>query len=140
MKDHSLRYHAAVIAVSMLVGCAGASSELSPQAVPTASLKHATHGNSWIQPHSTSGDLLYATGGCGGTCVLSYPGLKLVGELSDGGSAICADSRGNVFLPKDTEVVEFAHGGASPVTTLTFPGYLAVGCSVDPTTNNLAVV
>ncbi|MGB7017038.1 MAG: hypothetical protein WBD69_13920, partial [Candidatus Cybelea sp.] len=87
-----------------------------------------------------SGDLLYATGGCGGTCVLSYPNLKLVGTLSTNGSDACSDGQGNVFLTEGAEVEEYAHGGTSPIATLNIPGgENARGCSVDPETNNLAV-
>ncbi len=38
-------------------------------------------------------------------------------------------------------MTEFAHGGTQPIATLTLPdGGAADGCSVDPMTNNLAVV
>ena len=43
-------------------------------------------------------------------------------------------------MPKDSKVTEYAHGGASPVATLTLPGSAAAGCAVDPITNSLAVV
>ncbi len=90
---------------------------------------------------SSSGDLIYATGGCGGTCVISYPALTLVGELPSAGNAICSDSLGNIFIPVGGSAIEYAHGGSEPIAVLDLPyGQDASGCSVDPQTNNLAVV
>ena len=37
-------------------------------------------------PEAKNEDLIYATGGCGGVCVLSSPGGKLIGSLSIGGN------------------------------------------------------
>jgi hypothetical protein len=130
------RHSLAAIAALALAGCGG-------QIAPTGgamTASHATHGKSWMLPGITSDDLLYATGGCDGTCVLTYPGLQLVGDLYDNGIAICSDSQGNIFMPKDSKVTEYAHGGTSSVATLTLPGNAASGCSIDPITNNLAVV
>ncbi|MBV8530047.1 MAG: hypothetical protein JO104_01920 [Candidatus Eremiobacteraeota bacterium] len=97
-----------------------------------------------IDRQAARGDLLYVTGGCGGTCVLSYPKGKAVGALPVGGAGLCSDRRGNVFIATATAsgnavVYEYAHGGTSPKATLSLPGLLAEGCSVDPTTGNLAV-
>jgi hypothetical protein len=88
----------------------------------------------------SSGALIYATGGCGGTCVLSYPQGKVVGALSTSASGVCADSSGNIFIPEYNQVLEYAHGGTSPIATLSLPGNNSRGCAVDPTTGNLAVV
>jgi hypothetical protein len=66
--------------------------------------------------------------------------LKLVGTISNRGAALCADAQGNIFLPKDGQVVEYSHGGTTPVATLNLPGGSAAGCSVDTTTDNRAVV
>jgi hypothetical protein len=87
---------------------------------------------------------LYATGGCGGTCVISYPDGKVVGTLNVGEgnyqSGVCTDSKGNVFITADDKVVGYAHGGTTAIATLPLPGNNAVGCAIDPITNNLAVV
>ncbi|HVR48066.1 MAG TPA: hypothetical protein VMT95_15655 [Candidatus Binatia bacterium] len=72
--------------------------------------------------------------------MLSYPNGQFIGALPTGGSAICSDSQGNVFISYESDVVEYAHGGTTPFATLSLPGYQPDGCSVDPTTNNLAVV
>lgn len=90
------------------------------------------------------GNLLYVTGGCGGTCILSYPRGKPVSALSVAGAGICSNKRGDVFIATSTAsgnavVYEFAHGATTPKATLSLSGLLAEGCSVDPKTGNLAV-
>jgi hypothetical protein len=60
------------------------------------------------------------------------------------GAGLCSDKHGNVFMPSadssgNAVVYEYAHGASSPKATLSVPGILAEGCSVDPTTGNLAV-
>ena len=41
---------------------------------------HADRGKSWMLPEAKNEDLIYATSGCGGVCMLSYPAGKLVGQ------------------------------------------------------------
>jgi hypothetical protein len=126
----------AIAAVGLLlVGCGGSSQ--SPATIPLASSPLRQSGQ-----HDTSsvGDLIYATNGCSGTCVMSYPALKYVGSIPTKGDGICSDPQGNIFIPDQGLVTEYAHGGAAPVATLSLPGDLAAGCSVDPKSNNLAVV
>lgn len=94
-----------------------------------------------IMRRATKETLLYAVGGCGGTCILSYPEGKLVGQLTGYvGNAICSDNSGNVFISQNTQVVEFAHGGTAPIAIYGVPYSPANGCSVDPTSGSLAVV
>ncbi len=61
------------------------------------------------------------------------------------GTNICSDANGHVFMTGydgsisvKGYVFEFAHGGNSPISTLT-SGDVPTACSVDPTTGNLAV-
>jgi hypothetical protein len=134
MKILDLHRHALSlsIAVAMLAGCGGAQPPV---------------GAPGTMPPSTAlaeQDLLYVAGGCGGTCVFAYPTGKRVGSLSLSGLGLCSDKHGNIFMPSSTSsgqavVYEYAHGGTSPFATLSVPGLLAEGCSVDPTTGNLAV-
>jgi hypothetical protein len=128
-------------AVAFLAGCGG-SSIGAPDAMPQspAAATHEQHGGSWIRTEATIGALLYATGGCSGTCVFSYPGGEVVGSLATSGDAVCTDSSGNVFITESEHVVEYAHGSSTPSATLSLPGTDGWGCSVDPTTGNLAVV
>jgi hypothetical protein len=137
------------VAVAMLAGCGGSQTPIAaPGAMPhTAAIAaHADRGKSWMLPEAKNEDLIYATAGCLGTCVFSYPGGKLVGTLDVGfggsyaTSGDCTDANGNVFISNNQNIFEYAHGGAAPIATLDLPGSNAIGCSVDPTTGNLAVV
>ncbi|HVN70166.1 MAG TPA: hypothetical protein VMU38_11025 [Candidatus Binatia bacterium] len=127
------RYALSVCAAgAILAGCAGGVAPLgSPQVARQSAIPH--------------GDLLYVTGGCGGTCVLSYPKGKVVASISQAGVGLCSDAKGNVFMPSASSgaavVYEFAHGGTTPVATLDLPSgaLVAEGCAVDPKTNDLAV-
>jgi len=107
----------------------------------SATAAHASRGKSWMLPEAKNTDLIYAVNGCGGTCVLSYPEGKLVGALTGvQGLAACSDSKGNVFISEQTDVVEYAHGGTSPIATYNTAYNPPSGCSVDPESGNLAVV
>ena len=128
---------------ALLAGCGGSqapigASSAMPQSRPIAG--HADRGGSWMRPGASTGELIYATGGCGGTCVISYTDGSLVGSINAPGELNCSDSNGNVFITYGSTVTEYAHGGTTPINILNLPGDLAAGCSVDLTTNNLAVV
>jgi hypothetical protein len=99
---------------------------------------------------SDSGELLYAgeQNESGEVLVFSYPQGSLLQTLTGLAAApqfICSDASGDVFVPTTNfsstgYIYEFGHGGTTPVETLTDPGPgYARGCSVDPTTGNLAV-
>ena len=122
------------VAILFLGGCGG-----SPQSVATIPQGSSAVRETAQHRTSGSGDLVYATGG-GRTYILSYPDGILLNTFNSSGSGTCSDSKGNVFLTKDTTVDEYAHGATTPTATLALPGKLAIGCAVDPQTNNLAVV
>jgi hypothetical protein len=137
----------AVVSLAMLLGCGGSQPPIgAPGAIPQANAiaAHADRGTSWMLPEAKNEDLIYATGGCGGTCVLSYPAGKLVGSLDAGGDLDmgggCVDGKGDVFLPDNESELEYAHGGSKPIATLELPGSSAGACSIDSTTGNLAVI
>ena len=134
-----------------LAGCSTSQPPISasnalPQTSSTA--QHAARGKSWMLPDATASDLIYVTGGCDGTCVLSYPGGEMVGSLNVGfglNSGVCSDSHGNVYIADNNDspnsaVVEYAHGGTTPIARFNLPGRSAGACSVDPTSGNLAVM
>jgi hypothetical protein len=135
------------LAIALWTGCGGAQNQgvdsgIRPQGTMTTS--HRTAGNAWMEAGTSNGSLIYATGGCSGTCVLSYPGGTVVGSLTAGGgegpSADCSDNSGNVFITQGSAIMEYAHGGSSPIATLSLPGNSALGCSVDAVSGSLAVV
>ena len=105
--------------------------------------EHRHRGRTWMSPQAQETTLLYvADEETNDVYALSYPGGKWMGALTDleGLNGLCSDGSGNVFVSQyDAQnVEEFAHGGTSPIGTLTVEGY-PDGCSVDPTTGNLAV-
>lgn len=139
----SRRAAVAIVGLSLMAGC-GETQSATLNAVPQRELTAQRAGKSWMLPEAKGEDLIYVVGGCGGSCVLSYPNGKLVGTIDGyqgfGYSANRSDASGNVFVSNDTEVVEFAHAETTLIATFTLPGKDAEGCSVDPTSNDLAVV
>ncbi|MGA2760139.1 MAG: hypothetical protein ABSF08_07485, partial [Candidatus Cybelea sp.] len=110
----------------------------------------ASYGKSWMLPEDSGDDLLYVLKDNYVVNVYSYPDAKFVETLTgfeDTPTGLCADEQGDVFVTEEDNVsgeapgnriVEFAHGGTSPIANLTdsdFPW----SCSVDPTTGDLAV-
>ena len=142
------RYVLAISAAgAMLAGCGGSQPPIGAPgairqglAIPT----HTAHGKSWMLPEAKSEDLIYVTNGCGGVCVLTYPQGSLVGSLAVAGAgSVCADRNGNVFVTvadlSNASILEYRHGGMKPIETLSDAPNVPQGCSVDPTTGNLAV-
>lgn len=89
-----------------------------------------------------SADLLYVANGKKGVLVLSYPSGKIVGHLVglEASGGLCSDANGDVFVtePRLGQIVEYAHGGTSPINTLSLQGQ-PNDCSSDATTGDLAV-
>jgi hypothetical protein len=139
------------VAVVLLAGCGGSPS---PGAMPQsyAIAMHADHGTSWMKPGSSTGDLLYVPDFGGDMYVFTYPVGDLVASFEVGNtvSGLCSDSEGDVFVTSPNAngpggfIYEYAHGGTSPVATLTDPYPYSddwpSGCSRDQVTGNLAVV
>ena len=137
---NTLRANGYTLGVIAALAFAGCGSQVAPTGIAPQSLAPATHGKSWMLPEAKSQNLIYATGGCGGACVLSYPEGKLVGSLNVGATAgACADTSGNVYITNQNTVLEFAHGGTTPINTFTLSSGTAAACSVDSTTGNVAV-
>jgi hypothetical protein len=123
-----------------LAGCGGAGTTV-PQGATAQSRAHQV-GKSWMLPGSASGDLLYVAGRKGAVYVISYPQGELVGEVSlpaalNSGD-LCSDGNGDIFVPDEDKIEEYAHGGTQPIAALD-DEYVANACSVDATTGNLAV-
>jgi len=93
-------------------------------------------------PEAKGEALLYASGSnLGSVDVFSFPAGKLVGALSGFimPTGECVDTAGDVWVADTTGgyIYEYAHGGTSPIATLSVP--VAHACSIDPKTGNLAV-
>jgi hypothetical protein len=136
--------------VAFLAGCAGSQPPIgAPGTMPQTSAiaTHADRSGSWMRSEAQSENLLYVSDASYVT-VYSYPQGKLVGVLTGFESAVgeCVDNKGDVFITNPSvtysvypDVVEYAHGGSQPIATLATTHLYPVGCSVDPTTGNLAV-
>lgn len=142
------------VAGAILAACSG--SGVQQQIGPSgATNQHAlniartTPKRSWMAPDAGTFNLLYVSEGgpASGSfhvLVYSYPGRVLKGDLLSAATpaALCVDKSGNVWIgygPPTLQMVEYAHGGTTPIATLNFPGEHPTGCSVDPITGNLAV-
>ncbi len=101
-------------------------------------------GRSWMRSGVSGSDLLYISDvATGDVYAYTYPQGTLVGTLTGfkGSLRECSDRKGNVFITNSgkQQLLEYAHGGTSPVATFADPNNLPTDCSVDPTTGNLAV-
>jgi hypothetical protein len=125
----------------VLVGCSakGLQPSLAPMSAPQAD-----HRRSWIAPGAKKSNLLYVSDdGTNDVDIYSYPKGTLQGTLTGFSfpEGECTDKKGDVFVTNDDaeNVLEYAHGGTTPIATLSDTGYYPVGCSVDKITGDLAV-
>ncbi len=105
---------------------------------------HPDQSRSRMSPDAKTSDLLYVSDvGTNDVYVYSYPKLKLEGTLTGFATpdGECVDKAGNVFITNfgTQQIFKYAHGGTTAIATLSDSGYYPQGCSVDPTTGNLAV-
>jgi DNA-binding beta-propeller fold protein YncE len=136
------RCMAACAVAALLCGCTGGGSPALglPGQAPTVF----GAARSWMAPDAKQRDLLYLSDeSAHDVYVYSWPGLELKGTLTgfDAPNGECADKAGDVYVTNEdqSEILEYAHGGTSSIKTLVDTGEYPVGCSVDPTTGNLAV-
>jgi hypothetical protein len=148
MTTSMLRWTCALTLITGLAGCGGqqpTAGGFFPGGADAAQAARSEAGRSWMSPDAKGKDLVYVTDeSANDVDVFSYPRLKHEGTLTgfDGPFGECVDGHGDVFIANDdaTQIFEYAHGGTSPIATLNDPGYYPRGCSIDPTTGNLAVV
>jgi hypothetical protein len=143
--------------VALLAGCSAAQSAFMPAGATaqTSSLRlpwlaapmfaRPDERRSWMTPEAKKRDLLYVSDDMTyDVYVFTYPKGKLVGMLT-GFSApggLCADSRGDVFVPNvfRSTIEEFSHGGTKPIATLgEAPHSFPNSCDVSRTNGDLAV-
>lgn len=134
-------------AAMVLAGCGGSQPSVGvPQSVTSAAQRQ-HDGRSWMLPEAKGGDLLYVgSPDTNDVYVYTYPGGTLVGTLTafDNPLGLCSDPKGNVWITNavsngNTYLVEYAHGGTKAIAKLDDYGFLPLGCSIDPTSGNLAV-
>jgi hypothetical protein len=122
------------VAAVSLVGCGDGSLGISSQ-LPAIAPAHA---------NLTGKGLLYVIDSFGRTVdVYTYPQQQPVEQLTgfqepDG---LCADASGDVFVAdaRAYDIVEYAHGGSTPIATLADADSSPGGCAVNPKTGDLAV-
>jgi DNA-binding beta-propeller fold protein YncE len=124
-------------------GCAGPTTSGSAPLQPA--LRHAAaRGASWMAPQATQQPLIYVSSVLtNDVYVYSYSTHQLVGTLTGFNTpyGLCVDKSGDVWVANDgaSQLLEYAHGGSSPIGTLSDTGEYPEGCAVDPATGNLAV-
>lgn len=130
----------------VLISCLGvvALASCSTESMPAQRVIPTAH-HLWKARQTHAQDLLYITDGL--VYVFTYPGTHSIGILTPHSAGTeCADSSGHVFItgnggyPTYNGVIfEYAHGGSKPLATLDDGTSNPYGCSIDPTTGNLAV-
>jgi hypothetical protein len=149
--------------VTLLAGCAVPSAQVGPQSsiqnsrpgaqalflaflhkMQRAPIHHNRRA-SWMAPESKKQSLLYLSdGGADEVRIYSYPAGKKVGALTQvqDPAGVCSDAAGDVWVVNSASftIAEYAHGATKSEATLSDAGSGSpLGCSVDPTTGNLAV-
>ena len=132
-------------AVALLAGCSGGSQLGANPIQQNLTSPVAQVGRSWMAPEAKKSDLAYISNFYNSTIlVFTYPGGKNVGSISSDepqGECTSKTSNGNWWVVESgsDEILEYAHGGTTPLKTLREDVGEAAGCTVDPTTGNLAV-
>lgn len=142
-------------AAALLAGCApiansGFEAPVATDAIAktmrhfVAGPKRPDHRSSWMSPDAKriKKRLYVSDWSSNDVYVYDYNKGTLEGQLSGLNDPYgeCVDKKGNVWVVAfgGSSVSEFAHGGTQTVKTLK-TDYQPMGCSVDPTTGNLAV-
>jgi hypothetical protein len=139
------RVFAILATATMLAGCAAAGTQVAaPPEGPSQETLAASRAGSWMSPAAKQIDLLYVSDGSANVVdVYAYRTGKRVGRLKGfkNPHGQCVDKTGDVFITDSgaSQILEYAHGGATPLQTLADPGNFPHGCSIDPKTGDLAV-
>ncbi len=141
------------VGAATLVACTTQTPSPGVGALPqsTAIAQHLARGKSWMSPQAQTSDLVYVSDqgvwGHQGVYVYSYPAGTQVGFLQpdteETYEGLCSDSAGNVFVVGwitngQAFYDEYAHGATQPLKDIIASG-VPSGCSLDPTSGNLAV-
>jgi hypothetical protein len=136
----------------LLAGCGGGQSA---QLAPVQSGKLSTlaiargagrldSGRSWMDASAKNERLLYVSdSGTSDVYVYAYGSRNLKGTLTgfNAPQGECVDPVGDVWITnlQGANIVEFAHGGSSPISTLSDASEFPEGCAINKTTGDLAV-
>lgn len=115
--------------------------------LPEAKSKQ-VRGDSWMDAGAVKADLLYVSNSNGTVNVYKYwQNHALIGVLTDAANPMgeCTDQKGNVYVVDNGvrssagDILEYAHGGKTPLRVLEDGSYRPSGCAVDPKSGDLAV-
>ncbi len=125
-----------------LAGCNGGGATFSPR--PENGTAFSGTVTSRADGDASGKSLMYVTNWrSGDVSILTYPQGVVFGGITgfDQPEGECVDAAGDVFIADQLhqEIKMFAHGGTTPIRTLTYRNAHPFGCSVDPVTGNLAV-
>jgi hypothetical protein len=133
-------------AATLIAGCAGGA-QVTPERSSASQKRLAVaegRAGSWMSPAAKHIDLLYVSDVSESVVdVYAFGSGKQVGRLKGflRPHGQCVDKDGDVFITDSgaAQILEYAHGGSTPLETLADPGNFPHGCSVDPKTGDLAV-
>jgi streptogramin lyase len=139
MPISGLKYRVVAVSIAAfaLARCGGGATSNLP-------VSTAMSGQPRVAPELSRGDLIYVSSSYSfEVAMFTYPRGKQIGALTglDGPQGMCAGKTGDVWVANTdgNNLIEYAHGGTSPIKTLLDTDYYPVGCSVDRATGNLAV-
>jgi hypothetical protein len=126
-----VRVFACILAGSLVATTSAAIAGVATRGGPVAGSEAAGPAGRGALVYVATGENVYA---------LTYPAGKQVFTLNVPGYGLCADARGNIYVPQTAtgEILVFAHGAATPTRTLHSIDQ-PLGCAVDPKTGDLAV-
>jgi hypothetical protein len=109
-------------------------------------VQHLNRGKSWIRSNAGKEWLLYVSDASSGAVdIYNYRSKagKLYGQITGLSFPYgqCIDGAGDVYVVDNAtaQIYEYAHGGTTPIATASDTYGDPIGCSVDPTTGNVAV-
>ena len=143
-----------VATAATLSACSGGASQSSFG--PPTPMQRNSHRGTWMAPNAKSKTLLYVSGYTEGQSrivgiveVYDFKTGAVVGQLTGFETPVgqCTDKAGDVYVVDQgvsggsAFIYEYAHGRTEPIKTLydSYYNNYALGCSVDPTTGNLAL-
>jgi hypothetical protein len=133
-----------ISAAAILAACGGSQPPIgAPGAMPQsrAITTHAGRGGSWMLPRIDRAQSLIYVLADTKVYMVSYSHGTIEGTFSNPGGwwGMCSDNSGDVFITANGSVLEYKHGGATPIASLEDENNVGEACSVDSTTGNLAV-
>jgi hypothetical protein len=140
-----ITYPTGMLLLTALLTACGTGAESVSRVLPgPGPMRAARH--SWIRPDAGKQWLLYVSDAYSGTVdIYNYRSNKdeLYGQLTGFAHplGLCVDSAGDVFVDDydNYEIDEYAHGGTTPIASVSDSYGRPDGCAVDRATGNIAV-